>query len=110
MSLDPLMQDFMDRAKAAAKDIEPFGKSVLFDFGDDGKVFADATSAPVTFEHAKSFDKRANCMVKTKIKTLQKLIKGDLDPMAAIFSGRLKVSGEMGAALELAKKMRATNA
>jgi len=110
MSLSPLMQDFIDRAKAAAKDIEPFGKSVLFDFGDDGKVFADATSAPVTFEHAKSFDQRASCMVKTKIKTLQRLIKGDLDPMAAIFSGRLKVSGDMSAALELAKKMRAANA
>ena len=38
MSLDSSMQDFISRAKAAAKDIEPFGKSVLFDFGDDGKV------------------------------------------------------------------------
>jgi hypothetical protein len=30
--------------------------------------------------------------------------------MAAIFSGRLKVSGDMSAALELAKKLRSANA
>jgi len=104
------MLDFVQRAQEIAGQIESFGKSVLFDFGDQGKVFADATTAPVTFDHGARFEKRASCLVKTKLPVLQKLIDGKLDPMTAMFTGRLKVSGDMNAAVELAKRLRAANA
>lgn len=110
MSADVNVKEFLQRAQRVAKDIEPFGKSVLFDFGEHGKVFADATSSPVTFEHGVRFDQRASCLVKTQVSILQKLIKGELDPMSAMFSGRLKIRGDMNAALELAKRLRAVNA
>jgi putative sterol carrier protein len=110
MNPSPEMQAFLDRAQSAAKAIEAFGKSVLFDFGDQGKVFADATTHPVTIEHAARFEQRAHCRVKTKLPVLEKLIAGDLDPMTAMFTGRLKISGDMNAALELAKKLRAADA
>jgi len=106
---DPQLAGFLDKARSVAREIEPFGKSVLFDFGELGKVFADASSDPVTFEHGAKFERRASCMVKTKLSVLQKLVDGKLDPMMAIFSGRLKISGEMDAALELAKRLKAAN-
>ncbi|MBL4597151.1 MAG: SCP2 sterol-binding domain-containing protein [Robiginitomaculum sp.] len=104
------MQAFLARAEQAATKIEPFGKTILFDFGDDGKVFADAKARPIHFEHGTSFATRADCFVKTKLSVLERLIAGTLDPMTAMFTGRLKVSGEMDAALELAKRLRAVDA
>ncbi|VAV97989.1 hypothetical protein MNBD_ALPHA06-1387, partial [hydrothermal vent metagenome] len=76
----------------------------------DGKVFADATTAPVTIEHGRSFAGRANGFVRTKISVLERLIAGELDPMGAMFSGKLKISGDMNAVLELAKRMKAADA
>ena len=109
--LDDLqLAEFMDRAQRVSSDMVPFGKTVMFDFGDLGRVFVNATVSPVTFEHAARFEQRADCRVKTKISTLKKLVDGSLDPMMAVFSGRLKISGEMDAALELAKRLKAANA
>ncbi|PHR63079.1 MAG: sterol-binding protein [Robiginitomaculum sp.] len=109
MSEPGSIEDFVSRAQQAATRIEPFGKSVLFDFGTDGKVFADARQSPVTIEHAASFAARADCRVKTRLKILERLISGSLEPMTAMFSGRLKISGDMNAALELARRLRAAD-
>ncbi len=110
MSAQNPVQNFVIRAQRAAAKIEAFERTILFDFGEHGKVFADATNNPVTIEHGDDFGETADCQVRTKLPIFEKLLAGELDPMQAMLTGRLKISGDMGAALELAKRLRAANA
>jgi putative sterol carrier protein len=69
-------------------------KSVKFDFGDDGQIFATGTEA-------KADDGDADCTIKVTKEDFIALAKGELDPMAAFMSGKLKVAGDMSVAMGL---------
>lgn len=100
---------FLARAKAAALKMAPIGKSVLFDLGETGRILADATTAPVQIDHANE-DAIADCTIIAGISDLRALIKGELDPMNAMMSGKLKIQGNMSAALALAQELRKADA
>jgi len=69
-------------------------KSVKFDFGDDGKIFASGTTA----EEA---DNDADCTISVSKDDFVALASGNLDPMMAFMSGKLKVAGDMSVAMGL---------
>lgn len=69
-------------------------KSVKFDFGDDGQVFASGTEAEAA-------DKDADCTISVSKDDFIALASGDLDPMMAFMSGKLKVAGDMSVAMGL---------
>lgn len=70
------------------------GKSVKFDFGDDGKVFLSGTEAI-------EGDNDADCTISVKKDDFIALATGSLDPMGAFMSGKLKVAGDMSVAMGL---------
>ncbi len=90
----------MDNADIVAKMTEALGKaggldkSVKFDFGDDGKIFASGTEA-------KEADDDADCTISVSKDDFEALASGDLDPMMAFMSGKLKVAGDMSVAMGL---------
>lgn len=102
------LERFLARAQAAAPNMAPIGKSVLFDLGDPGRIFADARNKPVHIDHAGDGE-MADCTVTANIGDLRALVKGELDPMHAMMSGKVKIAGDMGAALALAQALRAAN-
>ncbi len=90
----------MDNADIAAKMTEALtkaggtDKSVKFDFGDDGQVFASGTEATTE-------DKDADCTISVSKDDFIALAEGNLDPMMAFMSGKLKVAGDMSVAMGL---------
>lgn len=90
----------MDNADIAAKMTEALAKaggtdkSVKFDFGDDGQVFASGTEATTE-------DKDADCTISVSKDDFIALAEGNLDPMMAFMSGKLKVAGDMSVAMGL---------
>jgi len=90
----------MDNADIAAKMTEALGKaggtdkSVKFDFGDDGQVFASGTEATTD-------DNDADCTISVSKDDFIALAEGNLDPMMAFMSGKLKVAGDMSVAMGL---------
>jgi len=94
----------MDNADIAAKMAEALvkaggtDKSVKFDFGDDGCVFASGTEATTE-------DNDADCTISVSKDDSKDdfiaLAEGNLDPMMAFMSGKLKVAGDMSVAMGL---------
>lgn len=46
-------------------------------------------------------DKPADCTISLKLATFEKLRKGDLNPMMAVMTGKIKISGDMALAMKL---------
>lgn len=69
-------------------------KSVKFDFGDDGQVHAAG-------EVVSQDDLDADCTIKVSKEDFIALASGNLDPMMAFMSGKLKVEGDMSVAMGL---------
>jgi len=90
----------MENADIAAKMTEALtkaggtDKSVKFDFGDDGCIFASGTEATTE-------DNDADCTISVTKDDFIALAEGNLDPMMAFMSGKLKVAGDMSVAMGL---------
>ncbi len=77
----------------------PIGNTLKFDFGGQ-QLFIDGTGSSNTIS---TEDKPADCTVNISIEDFQSLIKGKLNPMSAVMSGKLKIDGDMGVAMKLQK-------
>nr|WP_074257781.1 SCP2 sterol-binding domain-containing protein [Vannielia litorea] len=75
-------------------------RSLKFDCGSDGIMVLDGREVVVD-------DRLADCTIKLSLENLKKLLKGELNPMTAVVMGKLRVSGNPAAAMELAKFLKA---
>jgi putative sterol carrier protein len=73
-----------------------FDKKVKFDFGSVGKLFIDGVAGKVSND-----DGAADATVSVDFDDFKKLAQGQLDPMMAYMSGKLKVAGDMAVAMKL---------
>lgn len=74
----------------------PFQGSLKFDCGDDGViVLADGT--------ATTDDRATDCTLSLSQDNLVKLLTGKLNPMLAMATGKLRLAGDMGVAMRLAR-------
>ena len=74
------------------------GATLKFDCGDDGVVYIDGKSTPNTVSND---NKDADCTIGLALGDLDAMLAGDLAPMTAFMSGKLKVDGDMGVAMKL---------
>lgn len=83
-------------AKAAAA--PPLGNTLKIDFGDDQVVYVDGTGDQnvVTTSNAD-----ADCLIIITTENFMKLVKGELNPMMAVMTGKVKIKGDMGVAMKL---------
>jgi putative sterol carrier protein len=72
------------------------GKRVKLDFGADGVVSVDGVAQRVSED-----DLPAETIVRIAWRDWVALSEGDLDPTRAYMSGRLRVDGDLSAAMEL---------
>lgn len=86
---DDIPQEMRDRVAASE-----FDKVMKFDCGDDGVLVINRQE--VTRE-----DMEADCTIKLSRKNLEKLLKGEMNPMTAFLTGKIKVEGDMSVALQL---------
>lgn len=83
-------------SKSAAK-APSIGKTIKLEL-DLGVVFIDLSTDNAIVNNE---DKDADATITTTISTLQKLVTGDINPMMAMMTGKIKVKGDMGAAMKL---------
>ncbi len=93
MSLQAITEQFQAQAsKAPAME-----KTLKFVF-DEGVVFLDMTGETPSVTND---DREADCTIITSVQTLDALRKGELNPMMAVMSGKVKIKGDMGVAMKL---------
>nr|WP_293836966.1 SCP2 sterol-binding domain-containing protein [uncultured Arsenicibacter sp.] len=69
---------------------------------DQGVIYIDGNQTPVTVSNE---DKAADCELHVSIDNLVKMGTGDLNPMMAVMTGKLKVKGDMGVAMKMGQIM-----
>ena len=72
------------------------GKRVKLDFGDEGAVMLDGAASQVTEDNGD-----ADTTIKVSWDDWQQMAAGQLDGMTAFMTGKLKVEGDMGNAMQL---------
>ncbi len=80
-----------------ASGVDPIGAKLKMKV-DEHTIFVDGTGDTnvVTTD-----DNEADCTITTSLETLQGLQSGDVNPMMAVMSGKIKISGDMGLAMKL---------
>ncbi|MEL6744243.1 MAG: SCP2 sterol-binding domain-containing protein [Pseudomonadota bacterium] len=74
------------------------GKIVMFDFGDDGKLTIDGSQTPAVVSND---DAAADCTVVVDKDVFESIASGEENAQMAFMSGKLKVEGDMGIAMQL---------
>lgn len=93
MDLDTIIAGM--NAKAAG--VSPIGASIKFQL-DDHIVHVDGTGDANVIS---TDDKEADCVIISSMETFKGLQSGDLNPMMAVMSGKVKIKGDMGVAMKL---------
>ncbi|MCI5041831.1 MULTISPECIES: SCP2 sterol-binding domain-containing protein [Donghicola] len=92
------LQDIADRV-APVLATSTNEKSLKIDCGADGIMVLDRQEVAME-------DRPAECTIKISLENLKKLLKGQLNPMTGVMMGKMKVSGNPSAAMELAKFLK----
>lgn len=82
---------------AQAANVAPFGAKMKFVIGDD-IILIDGTGE---YNIVSQNDEEAACTISTDPETFLKLKNGELNPMMAVMSGKIKIKGDMGLAMKL---------
>lgn len=67
---------------------------------DEGVVFIDTTQVPNVISNEEN---DAECTLEISTQNALKMIDGELNPMMAYMTGKLKIKGDMGIAMKLAQ-------
>lgn len=89
--------NLVDQIQTQAQNVAPIGATIKFVL-DDNPLFIDGTGEK---NMVSTEDKDADCTITTSVDTLVKLKSGDLNPMMAVMSGKIKIKGDMGLAMKL---------
>lgn len=74
------------------------GRTMKFDFGNDGAIFIDAKTVPNVVDNRAD---KADCNVAVKFTDFVAIAEGRMDSMMAFMQGKMKVSGDMTVAQRL---------
>ena len=93
LSLEKIFPQIQQKAEAA----KSLGSTLKFDFGE-ACLFIDGSGEK---NQVSVDDKDAACLVETSFEDFIALTKGELNPMNAVMSGKLKIKGDMSVAMKL---------
>ena len=97
MDISILVDEFNKKAAGIA----PIGGSLKMAV-DDNVIYIDGTGDSNVVS---SEDKEADCTITTSLETLMGMQSGDVNPMMAVMSGKVKISGDMSLAMQLQSLM-----
>ena len=93
MDFSSIVSGITEKASA----VDSLGKTLKFDFGGE-YIYIDGTgdSNAVSTEN-----KNADCLIIISKEDFQELISGNLNPMMAMMSGKIKIKGDRSVAMSL---------
>lgn len=94
------LEEITEGMRARVGDDAGLDKSVKFDFGDDGVVRIDDTQSPAVVDNANT---DTNTTIATSLSTFEKITAGAISPQIAMMKGDIKISGDLGLAMQLNK-------
>ena len=96
-------QEFFDglAAKADTSQTAGMNKSYAFDIEGAGQWTVSVTDGAVAVESGMADG--ADCTISTSQDVFEKVIAGEQNPTSAYMTGKLKLKGDMGAAMQLQK-------
>lgn len=77
---------------------DPFGFDIRFDLGETGNIFVAGRESPIRVLNSAG---AADTVFKVSAENLCAMLDGDLAPMSAYVTGKLKVEGDIGRAMQL---------
>lgn len=98
MTVDELEKEM----RANAMRFAGLGAVVKFDFAQDGALYVDGTKAPPTVSQ-QGADPRTT--IQMTLDNFVKMNQGQLSPMMAFSTGKLKIQGDMGLAMKLSNML-----
>ncbi|MFN7119030.1 MAG: SCP2 sterol-binding domain-containing protein [Saprospiraceae bacterium] len=91
--------EISEKIQSQAHRAPQLGKTLKLVLGSEAEViYVDMTTSPAVITHD---NKDADCTIVTTIETLEALRSGSLNPMMAVMSGKIKIKGDMGVAMQL---------
>jgi putative sterol carrier protein len=95
-------KDFFDtlESRADASKIAGMTNSYLFDIEGEGKWLVNVADGAVSVTEG---DGTADATIETSAETFGKIVSGEQNPTTAYMTGKLKIKGDMGAAMKLQK-------
>lgn len=82
---------------------DAFGSTVRFDFTDGNAILVDGTQSPPSA--TPDTDSDADCTITAAEDVFREMMDGELDPTAAFMTGKIKIDGDMGAAMAIARAL-----
>ena len=87
-------------ARADPSKTQGMSNSYLFDIEGAGTWRVTVDDGTVSVQEG---DGEADCTIAATDENFQQIVAGDLNPTAAYMTGKLKITGDMGAAMKLQK-------
>jgi putative sterol carrier protein len=94
---DMTIDEITAEMKAGAESKPALGKTLKFDFGDEGKIYLDGNNGNAI----SNADNAADCTIKVALADFIDIRSGKLNAMNAFMGGKLKVDGDMSVAMKL---------
>ena len=76
-----------------------FGSKANFSFKEGGFIHLDDSVSPTIVTNEET---DAPCTVAISLENFEKMLSGDLNPMMAFMTGKMKIDGDKGVAMKLA--------
>ena len=96
------IEDVCKAMAEKASNIDPLGKTLLFDF-DEEQMLIDGTGSTNIVSVATGMTIEPDCVVRLSLDTYGKLQRKEIKPIMAVASGKVKVKGDMSIAAKLKK-------
>jgi len=98
---DATLAKAVEALEGKVSDMDAFGSSVRFDFDGEGAVLVNGNEGPpkVTVDS----DSDADCTIIATEDVFKEMLDGELDPTAAYMTGKIKIDGDMSAAMTIAR-------
>ena len=81
--------------------VEAFGATIRFDFDGEGAILVDGNNEPPTV--TSDTDSEADCTITASEDAFREMMDGELDPTSAYMTGKIKIDGDMSAAMNVAR-------
>lgn len=95
-----MLTDLTDKIRRSAEGKDGFGKAILLDLGEEGAIRIDGTGERVAVTNEGG---EADTTIAMTAETLQGLMTGQVNAPMAVMTGKIKIRGDAGLALKLAK-------